>query len=59
VVDEFVANLQKSTGTFAVEEKEKSKVIKQRGNPTGEYWAYPYSLWIPLRSPITPLTSIP
>jgi type IV pilus assembly protein PilM len=59
VVDEFVANLQKSTGTFLVEEKEKSKIIKQRGNPNGEYWAYPYSLWIPLRAPITPLTSIP
>ncbi len=54
VIDDFVTALQ-SSDVFAVEEKEKSKIITQRGSPNGEYWAYPFSLRIPLRNPITPL----
>ena len=54
VIDDFVTALQ-SSEVFAVEEKEKSKIITQRGSPNGEYWAYPFSLRIPLRNPITPL----
>jgi type IV pilus assembly protein PilM len=54
VIDNFVTSLQ-SSDVFAVEEKEKSKIITQRGSPNGEYWAYPFSLRIPLRNPITPL----
>jgi len=54
VIDDFVTSLQ-SSDVFAVEEKEKSKIITQRGSPNGEYWAYPFSLMIPLRNPITPL----
>jgi type IV pilus assembly protein PilM len=54
VIDDFVTALQ-SSEVFAVEEKEKSKIITQRGSPNGEYWAYPFSLRIPLRSPFTPL----
>ncbi|MCX8494427.1 MAG: pilus assembly protein PilM [Chthoniobacterales bacterium] len=54
VIDDFVTSLQ-SSDVFAVEEKEKSKIITQRGSPNGEYWAYPFSLRIPLRNPFTPL----
>jgi type IV pilus assembly protein PilM len=54
VIDDFVTSLQ-SSDVFAFEEKEKSKIITQRGSPNGEYWAYPFSLRIPLRNPITPL----
>ena len=54
VIDDFVTALQ-SSEVFVVEEKEKSKIITQRGSPNGEYWAYPFSLRIPLRNPITPL----
>jgi type IV pilus assembly protein PilM len=54
VIDDFVTSLQSST-IFAVEEQSKSKIITQRGSPNGDYWAYPFSLRIPLRSPITPL----
>ena len=54
VIDDFVTALQ-SSDVFAVEEKEKSKIITQRGSPNGEYWAYPFSLRIPLRNPITSL----
>jgi type IV pilus assembly protein PilM len=54
VIDDFVTALQ-SSEVFAVEEKEKSKIITQRGSPNGEYWAYPFSLRIPLRNPFTPL----
>mgnify|MGYP000104797895 CR=1 FL=1 len=53
VIDDLVTSLQ-SSEIFAVEEKEKSKIITQRGSPSGEYWAYPFSLKIPLRTPITP-----
>ena len=54
VIDDFVNKLQASD-VFAVEEKEKSKIITQRGSPNEEYWAYPYALKLPLRNPINPL----
>jgi hypothetical protein len=54
VIDDFVTALQ-SSDVFAVEDKDKSKVITQRGSPNGEYWAYPYTLRIPLRNILTPL----
>ena len=54
VIDDLVTSLQ-SSEIFMVEEKEKSKIITQRGSPSGEYWAYPFSLRIPLRTPLTPL----
>jgi type IV pilus assembly protein PilM len=54
VIDDFVTALQ-SSDVFAVEDKDKSKVITQRGSPNGEYWAYPYALRIPLRNFLTPL----
>lgn len=54
VIDDFVTSLQ-SSDLFSVQEKEKSKIITQRGSPNGEFWAYPFSLNLPLRTPITPL----
>lgn len=54
VIDDFVTALQNSE-VFLVEEKDKSKIITERGSPSGEFWAYPFSLRIPLRSNFTPL----
>jgi type IV pilus assembly protein PilM len=54
VIDDFVTALQ-SSDVFVVDEKEKSKIITQRGSPNMEFWAYPFSLRIPLRNSITPL----
>ncbi|NBZ95327.1 MAG: hypothetical protein EBR40_02670 [Proteobacteria bacterium] len=51
VIDDFVTNLQ-SSELFAVDEKEKSKAITQRSSPNGEFWAYPFALRVPLRTPI-------
>jgi type IV pilus assembly protein PilM len=51
VIDDFVTSLQ-SSELFAVDEKEKSKVISQRSSPNGEFWAYPFALRVPLRNPI-------
>lgn len=51
VIDDFVASLQ-SSELFVVEDKDITKVITQRGSPSGEYWAYPFALRIPLRTPI-------
>jgi type IV pilus assembly protein PilM len=54
VIDDFVTALQ-SSDVFAFEDNDKSKVITQRGSPNGEYWAFPYSLRIPLRINLSPL----
>jgi Tfp pilus assembly protein PilN len=54
VIDDFITSLQ-SSEVFLVEEKEKSKIITQRGSPNSDYWAYPFALKIPLRTPIHPL----
>ncbi len=54
VIDDFVTELQ-SSDVFSVEEQSKSKIITQRGSPNGEFWAYPFALRIPLRSPIPAL----
>jgi hypothetical protein len=54
VIDDFITSLQ-SSDVFLVEEKEKSKIITQRGSPNNDFWAYPFALKIPLRNPIQPL----
>ena len=54
VIDDFVTALQGSE-IFAVTEKDKSKIITERGSPNGEFWAYPFSLRIPLRVTINSL----
>jgi hypothetical protein len=54
VIDDFVNSLQ-SSPLFAFEEKDKSKVIMQRVTPNGEFWAYPFSLKVPLKTAIAPL----
>jgi hypothetical protein len=54
VIDDFIISLQ-SSEVFLVEEKEKSKIITQRGSPNSDFWAYPFALKIPLRNPIQPL----
>ena len=50
IIDEFVEKL-KASPVFALPE-EKEKIIIQRTTPTGESWAYGYSLVLPLRKPI-------
>jgi type IV pilus assembly protein PilM len=50
IIDEFVENL-KASPLFALPE-EKEKIITQRTTPTGENWAYGYTLVLPLRNPI-------
>lgn len=54
VIDDLVTSLQ-SSEVFTVEEREKSKIITQRGSPSGEFWAYPFALRVPLRTPVAPL----
>lgn len=54
VIDDFITSLQ-SSEVFLVQENEKSKIITQRGSPNETYWAYPFSLKIPLRNPIQSL----
>ena len=51
IVDEFVENL-KGSSVFALPD-DKAKIITQRTTPTGESWAYGYTLVLPLRKPIT------
>ncbi|MEI8386296.1 MAG: type IV pilus assembly protein PilM [Verrucomicrobiota bacterium] len=51
IVDEFVDNL-KTSPVFALPD-DKAKIITQRTTPTGESWAYGYTLVLPLRKPIT------
>lgn len=50
IIDEFVENL-KSSPTFSLPD-DKAKVVTQRTTPTGENWAYGYTLVLPLRQPI-------
>lgn len=50
IIDEFVENL-KASSIFAMPE-DKAKIITQRTTPTGENWAYGYTLVLPLRNPI-------
>lgn len=50
IIDEFVENL-KTSPVFALPE-DKAKIITQRTTPTGESWAYGYTLNLPLRKPI-------
>jgi hypothetical protein len=50
IIDEFVENL-KASPVFALPD-DKAKIITQRTTPTGENWAYGYTLVLPLRKPI-------
>lgn len=50
IVDEFVDNL-KTSPVFVLPD-DKAKIITQRTTPTGESWAYGYTLVLPLRKPI-------
>lgn len=55
VIDEFYDNLEASSSNvssaFSIG-KDKSKIITQRTTPTGENWAYGYTLILPLKQPI-------
>jgi type IV pilus assembly protein PilM len=51
VVDKFFDNLKTST-VFSIGE-DRAKVITERTTPTGESWAYKYTLKLPLKQPIT------
>ena len=50
IIDEYYENLKQSPNLLLGEDK--SKVITQRTTPTGENWAYNYTLIIPLKEPI-------
>jgi len=50
IIDEFVENL-KTSPIFDLPE-DKAKIVIQRTTPTGESWAYGYTLVLPLRKPI-------
>jgi len=50
IIDEFVDNL-KSSPVFNLPE-DRAKIVTQRTTPTGENWAYGYTLVLPLRNPI-------
>ncbi len=50
IIDEFVEKL-KTSPVFALPE-DKAKIVTQRTTPTGESWAYGYTLVLPLRTPI-------
>lgn len=50
VVDDFYENL-KGSAVFEVGE-DRTKIITERTTPTGETWAYGYSMLLPLKNPI-------
>lgn len=50
IIDEFYDKLLEAP-TFAMGE-DRSKIITQRTTPTGENWAYGYTLVLPLKQPI-------
>ncbi|MEI6033795.1 MAG: hypothetical protein WCS65_05890, partial [Verrucomicrobiae bacterium] len=50
IIDEFVEKL-KASPVFNLPD-DKAKIITQRTTPTGENWAYGYTLILPLRKPI-------
>jgi type IV pilus assembly protein PilM len=50
VIDRFFNNLKSST-VFAIGE-DPSKIITRRTTPTGEAWAYGYTLILPLKQPL-------
>jgi type IV pilus assembly protein PilM len=50
VVDDFYENLRDST-IFGVGE-DRTNIITERTTPTGESWAYSYSMVLPLKKPI-------
>lgn len=50
IIDEFYANL-KGSAVFEIGE-DRTKTITQRTTPDGETWAYGFSLFLPLKTPI-------
>jgi len=50
VIDKFYSNLKPST-VFAIGE-DPSQIITRRTTPTGEAWAYGYTLFLPLKQPL-------
>jgi hypothetical protein len=50
IIDQFVDNLEKSA-VFSIG-SDRAPIITQRTTPTGETWAYGYTLVIPLKQPI-------
>ncbi len=49
MIDQYVDQLAKSP-FFKIEDK--TKTVRNRTQPTGDDWAYEYSLTVPLRKPI-------
>ena len=50
VIDKFFNNL-KSSAIFAIGD-DPAKIITRRTTPTGETWAYGYTLLLPLKQPV-------
>lgn len=50
IIDEYYENLKQSPNFMLGDDK--SKIITQRTTPTGDNWAYNYTLVIPLKDPI-------
>jgi hypothetical protein len=50
IVDEFVTRLDESP--FFNTSGDRTKIITQRTTPTGETWAYGYTLVLPLKTPV-------
>ncbi len=50
IVDEFVTRLDESP--FFNTSGDRTKIITQRTTPTGETWAYGYTLVLPLKNPV-------
>lgn len=49
IIDKYVEQLQKSDA-FKIEDR--TKVVTRRTTPTGENWAYDYTIVLPLKNPI-------
>ncbi len=51
VIDDFVNNLQTSS-LFSIAPSEKAKIVTRRSTPDDQTWAYPYTIVLPLKTPI-------
>ena len=52
VVDHFMEQLQQSP-LFLIDQKNRDEILRLRTTPDGSSYAYPFTLQIPLRTPIT------
>lgn len=52
VVDHFIEQLQQSP-LFLIDQKNRDKILRLRTTPDGSSYAYPFTLQIPLRTPVT------